>query len=867
MPASPFLATLLATQLALAGTAPAPTDRHGDPLPAGARARLGTVRFRHAGPAQFLAFSPGGKVLASGTGDGTLRLWEAASGKQLHQVPFTLLGPSSAAFSMDGKVLAVMGPDNRVHVWDPAARKELRAWALPPAGWTAVALSPDLKTAALLGQDQSLRLWDLGPARRARHLLGTPPKGNAKQPAMLRELAFSPDGRTLAAGGTRGGTVFVRLWDVPTGRELPAVTGPAGGVSALAFSTDGKLLAVGGGQELCLYDRATGKEVRRVPAARAGASSSAFAPGGKLLAVGNGPNVDLLEPDTGRVVRRLPAHPGTSPCVAFAPDGETLAVAGGDHTVRLWEVATGRQVVPTGGHRGMIGAVVCSPDGKIVATSAADRTIRLWEAATGKELRRLSRPGPALLAFTGGGKALAAAWPDGTVCLWDVASGKELRRERLPARAFQTAVFSADGNVLVAARPGDGVRLWDVATRREIRRLGKARAPGQPAPAFSAIALAPDGRTVAVARGSPVNLGFTGDVVNLGQAGGSAVGLWEVATGKERGQVRLPGGNNGGFNPYGSTLVTGSGTVYWSNGWGSPVSKLVFSPDGRTLFAARSAGHLWDLAAGRELRRLDGWQGFGGGAAFSPDGKLLALGGYGSFALWDVATGAKLGQVGGHEGSVTAVVFSADGKMLFTGGADTTVLVWDVGRVVEAARRRRADPSVKRLEALWQDLGGADGARAYRAVWALAAAPGRAVPFLAERLRPFPPLDAGRIDRLVAALGHARYAVRAQAVRELERLGEVAEPALRRALAGNPSLEQRRRVERLLDKAAAPVTSPEQLRALRAVEVLERAGTPEARRVLAALAVGAADARLTREARAALGRLAGRPPGTPGRGP
>jgi hypothetical protein len=203
----------------------------------------------------------------------------------------------------------------------------------------------------------------------------------------------------------------------------------------------------------------------------------------------------------------------------------------------------------------------------------------------------------------------------------------------------------------------------------------------------------------------------------------------------------------------------------------------------------------------------------------------------------------------GHRGPADAPSFSPDGRTLATGSMDTTVLLWDVRRGAPGKR-----PSTPReLEALWLTLGGADGAQAYDAVLALAA-PGPAVPFLRGRLRPVPAPK--NVDRLLADLDDDEFEVRQKARAALEALGDAAEPALRKLLAGKPSLEVRRQAEAILRKLHGKPLPPEQVRLLRALEALEHAGTPEARRVLEILAKGAPGARLTREAAAAAKRLA-----------
>jgi hypothetical protein len=231
---------------------------------------------------------------------------------------------------------------------------------------------------------------------------------------------------------------------------------------------------------------------------------------------------------------------------------------------------------------------------------------------------------------------------------------------------------------------------------------------------------------------------------------------------------------------------------------------------------------------------------------------MLATGGN-AVRLWEVVTGQLRATLAGHAGEVSALAFAPDGRVLASGSVDTTILTW--GLTALAAR-----PTHRELAALWADLAG-DAAQSYQAIRALAASPEQAVSFLRERLKPVRPLTAAdrkRIARWLADLDSDRFEVRQRAAAELEALGEPAAPALRKAL-GSPSPEVRRRAEALLAKVDGPSLTPERLRALRAVEALEHAGTPEARRLLEALSRGAAEAPLTREARLALERLARQP--------
>src|SRR5262249_33127684 len=237
--------------------------------------------------------------------------------------------------------------------------------------------------------------------------------------------------------------------------------------------------------------------------------------------------------------------------------------------------------------------------------------------------------------------------------------------------------------------------------------------------------------------------------------------------------------------------------------------------------------------------------------AFAPDGRTLASGSLdGTVRLWEVATGQERRRFEGHRAAF-AVSYSSDGRRLASGGADSTALVWELSPRTDLPPTGTPRLTDRELEGFWADLAGADAARAYLAVCRLAAAHPQSVPFLRGRLRPVPEGQRTQIERWVTDLGHDRFAVREAARKELERFVEVAEPALRKALEGQPPLEVRRRVERLLQNLEGSA----RLRGLRVVEVLERVATRPARELLQALATGAPQARLTEEARKTLERL------------
>jgi hypothetical protein len=245
--------------------------------------------------------------------------------------------------------------------------------------------------------------------------------------------------------------------------------------------------------------------------------------------------------------------------------------------------------------------------------------------------------------------------------------------------------------------------------------------------------------------------------------------------------------------------------------------------------------------------------------ALSPDGRYLAMAkDTPTIHLWDVLEGRQIGQLKGHEGSVVSLLFSIDGEHLFSGGADTTVLTWNLARFINRSAGRSERLQGPALEALWSDLASSDAVQAFSAMRQLCASPHEATGLLKQRVRPARAPEPEHLTNLISDLNSSRFEQRRQAETDLAEFGALAEPALRQALAEGPPLNLRQRLEQLLNRLNK-VPPMAKLRELRAVEMLELIGTPEAQRVLQELASGVPSARLTQQAKRATHRLGQQP--------
>ena len=498
----------------------------------------GDIRFTKSKGIYSFACSPDGVTLAGGSWNGTIHLWDAATGKEIK----TLMGHTDAvislAFSPDGTTLVSGSEDNTICLWDTATEEHVK----------------------ILG-----------------HTNG------------VRSLAFSPNGLTFVSGSWNG---TIHLWNAATRKHIRSFKGHTEGINGLMFSLDGAtLFSMSHDKTIRLWETTTGEHRKTLIGYMEDLQSLAFGPDGIMLATGEDFSFDkehsiyLWNTATGEHIKTLTGYEARAESLAFSPDGTILA-NGGYRTINLWNVATGEHIKTLRGpnkannerlyyHGEEVSNLTFSPDGTILASSNYNDTIKLWNVATGEYIRGLTGHAGGLtgavssLAFHPDGTLLASggyysSYPNNymDIHLWDVATGEHIKKFTKHIGVVYSLVFSPDGTIL-ASGGSTNIHLWDVATGERIGMLEEHEG------LVHSLAFSHDGTTLAGGYAS-----IREGVIITGS-------LWNVATGEH---IRM---------------LT---TIHKLDGqYGHRCYRVSFNTDGATLASTgrNSEGIvlLWDLDA------------------------------------------------------------------------------------------------------------------------------------------------------------------------------------------------------------------------------------------------------------------------------
>jgi WD40 repeat protein/tRNA A-37 threonylcarbamoyl transferase component Bud32 len=626
---------------------------------------------------------------------------------------------TAVAFSPDGKLAASGGKDHMVRLWEGPAAKPLGGPIDCSDEVHSFVFSPDSQALAIACRDGKVRVWDILSS----HFLPTIFEHGQK----VRSIAFSRDGKTLATGGA---DCQLKFWDTAGGRHGSLVLQHEHPVTMVAFAPDEKTIVTATHGKIQLWDAKTG--AKRGPSAlHENMQAAALSPDGRWLATGSSDGSARVWDAANLTLLQVLHHTSWVWALAFSPDGQTLLTGGTDKIARLWDVRSGEQIGQVAIHQQMVTAVAFSPEGSRILTGSNDGVcqfhrfrsahspclelahradvkvvgispqgrialtgtkpldqapgeVQFWDLFTGKPLGRVSHSGMVTAAvFSPDGRTVATSSVDKTALLVDVASSKMLCQPVHHEGWVHTVAFDRDGTRLLTGCDDGVARLWEVPTGRYLDRSFTHEQ------AVVALAFSPDGK-----------------LILTGSADGTAK-LWDVASGRELHVLRHRGFvRSVAFSPDGRTVLTASldGTAQiWHVDSGQPVGDplrhqdevlaAAFSPDGDTVLTGSGdkTAQLWRVSTTKHFGPPLMHQGPVYAVAYSPDRETAATASADTTVrLWDIATGRPLGPGLRHRGGVDGLAFSPDGGRLITGSRDHTARIWEVPRVIDASPRRWA---------------------------------------------------------------------------------------------------------------------------------------------------------------------------------
>ena len=603
--------------------------------------------------------SPNGQLLASASADGSIKLWDTTTGKQIT----TFAGHGDAvhlvSFSPDGQLLASASTsDQTVKLWDldnleePKKIKSLAKYDSDSNGNKGLSFSPDGQYLAYASVDNKIKLFEVKKNKNQKYslshyrdLIGHRGKVNG--------INFSPDGKMLVSASFDG---TVKRWNLITGKasDISWLGHPAW-VFAVSYSPDGTMLASGAdGGSVKLWDMEK-RKVYTLHAFDNRVTNLNFSPDGEvLIASGFNNDVKLWDVTNREEIDSAIGHRAFVNSVST--DGQLLASASDDASIKLWNIGRRREINSLSGHDSRVNSVSFSPDKRLLATGSKDRygndretrsDIKLWDVKNSKVVARLKGHSDWVesITFSRSGKLLASGSWDNTIKLWDIANpeqSQEIATLTGHSEWVTKVNFSPDEQLLASGSWDDTIKLWNVSNPQDTQDI--ATLEGHEGDVFD-ISFSPDGRLLASGSGD------------------KTIKLWDVSNPQDPQDITTLGGHKQGLR------------------------SVDFSPDGKLLASASDDAtiKLWDVSNPQDPKKITTLEGHKlavRSISFSPDGKLLASAGDDqTIRLWDVATRREI-NLNGQRSEIYSLDFSSDGQLLVSGSESGQVILWNNAEIL-----------------------------------------------------------------------------------------------------------------------------------------------------------------------------------------
>ncbi|KAJ3327417.1 hypothetical protein HDU76_011840 [Blyttiomyces sp. JEL0837] len=541
-----------------------------------------------------VSYSHDGSKIASASKDGTVRIWDVGSAKELRRIDGHSDSVSSVCFSMDSKFLVSGSLDKNVILWDVESAVEVRRFEGHTEGVRSVCFSPDGFMIASGGVDCVVRLWDVETGVEIRKMMGHS-KG-------VESVQFSNDGKYIVSGG---GDKAVRIWDVMTGKEAIALVGHKQVVNSASFSPDGNLVVSGSKDATVrVWDVKTGKSMHMFAGHSHRVETTCFSPDGTLILSGSWDNsLRLWDVETGQQLRKLEGHAHGILSACFSPDGTQIVSGSFDHSIAMWtcDVGSDRTVKTSRGRYHTVLSVAFWRDGNLVVTGSADKCIRVWNAKTNTEIRKIEghTGSVSTIRISGDGKTIASGSHDHTVRIWDLEKGVELRKFEGHSHMVHCVCFSHDGKVVASGAADNTLILCDIESGVELKRFVGFK------DGVESISFSNDNSRIAVG-----SLDRT-------------VKVFDVIEGKELMKVE---------------------------GHSKAVFSVVFTPDGSKVVSGAWDGlvKVWDIATEKELKVFPGHTDRVWTVLVSKNGdQIVSVASDNTVRTWDIESGLEIDRMKG----------------------------------------------------------------------------------------------------------------------------------------------------------------------------------------------------------------------------